>query len=320
MLSEILEAYAPKKRTARPGRSGISMSSLFPCPYRLRLVHEGTYYGAGDITAQEFWNMEDGADQESQSVRRLAAARVLIENRQRKVFIGKSMVPGMYDGDFTLNGKRYLWEHKAYDSLAQAVQFLQQWGMDKLPAQKAQTNGYMLGGGLEWCDFFVKIKNNNTYIDVAYQIDRPFIEEIAGWCDDIRIKDWKPEPKECEWCSMCGVNCFDTVDMSWMATASEAEMVEKWIKGKQFIGIGKMMQEEADSVFLGVKDKQGNVIQKGLIGDKEVLVLPGLEIRKSVQHRFEVSKDDVLREFGPEGLIKVGQEHTIIQYRHKETG
>lgn len=320
MLSEILEAAAPRRRQARPGRSGISMSSLFPCPYRLRLVHEGRYWPK-EQTAQEFYNMSDGWTQEQQSVERLAAAGVQIIDRQNKIFVGKSMVPGSYDGAFVLGGTKYLWEHKAYDSLAQAVQFLLQWGMDKLPAQRAQTNGYMLGAGLIHCDFFVKVKNNNTYRDIVYGIDRPFIEEIVEWCDKLRLENWKPEPAECKWCSMCGVNCFkagEKIDLSWIASADESEMVDKWLKGKQFLEIGKMLQEEADRVLIGIRNKEGEFLQRGLIGDKDVLILPGLQISKIASHRFDVDKSLILKEFGPEGLIKVSREHEVVSYRHKE--
>lgn len=320
MLSEILEASVDTKRRQRPGRApGISMSSLFPCPYRLRLVHDNKYW-TGDFTPQQVLNMADGHDQEEQSVRRLAAAGIKIENRQRYVMVGKSLVPGQYDGDFELNGRRYLWEHKAYDQQTEAVQFLQMWGMDKLPAQKAQTNGYMLGAGLQWCCFFVKVKNNNTYLDVTYELDLPFIEEIIGWCDDIRLRDWKPQPKECQWCSLCGVGCFgETLDMSWISTASDTEVVDKWKKGKQFTDIGKMMMEEADAVLIGVKDRDGQIVQRGLIGDKDAIILPGLTVTKTVSRRFDIDKKLVLDTYGPDGLVKVGKEKTIISYRHKET-
>lgn len=318
MLSEILEAAAPTRRNTSDRVLGITMSALFPCPYRLRLVHEGSYYSR-EVTPQEYYNMADGTDQEEQSVRRLARAGVIIKNRQRVVYVGKSRVVGHYDGDFILNGVRYLWEHKAYDQYSEAVQFMTAWGMNKLPSQKAQTNAYMLGGGLEWCDFFVKVKNNNTYPELVYPIDRPFIEEIVEWCDKIRLEDWRPEPVECRWCSMCRVGCFgDIIDYSWIGSADSSEMVERWRKGKQLIDVGRMMQEEADAVFLGVKDAQGKY-HNGLIGDKDLLILPGLEIKRVTAHRFDIDKQLILQEFGPDGLIKVGRERDVVQYRHKET-
>ena len=150
MLSEIIYASAgvvEKKR--EPHVPGLSMSSLYPCPYRLYRVHTGKMYQGRKFTPQQLLNMADGLTQETQSVERLAEAGIKIENRQNRVTVGRSNVPGSYDGDFELNGIRYLWEHKAYDKDTAAVQFLQMWGMDKLPNQRAQTNGYMLGAGLE---------------------------------------------------------------------------------------------------------------------------------------------------------------------------
>lgn len=320
MLSEILEAWAPSLQRNNKHAGGISCSGLYPCPYRLYLVHTGEYSRRkGGFTPQQLLNMDDGWYQEQQSVERLKKAGVNIIDRQGKVLIGKSHVPGSYDGAFILNDIKYLWEHKAYDQNSEAVQFIQMWGMDKLPSQKAQTNAYMLGAGLEWCDFFIKVKNNNTYIDLPYQIDKPFIDEIVDWCDKIRLERWKPEPKKCKWCSMCGLDCFgDESDFSWISTASDTEAVDKWIKGKQFVDIGKMMQEEADAVLIGIRDKEGKFVQKGLIGDKDVLVLPGLQISKTIAHRFDIDKSLILEEFGPDGLIKVGREHEVVSYRHKE--
>ncbi len=320
MLSEILEAAAPTKRVVRADRQpGLSISSLFPCPYRLRLVHENRYWSE-EITPQQFYNMDDGWYQEEQSVQRLAKAGVKIIDRQKKVFIGKSRVPGTMDGACILDGIRRVWEHKAYDEDSEDLQRLLFWGIDKMPGQKAQINGYMLGDGSDEGIFFVKVKNNNTYVDRLVKLDRPFIEEIVEWCDKIRLEGWKPEPKECKWCSMCGVGCFgDIIDYSWIQSADSAEMVEKWKKGKQFIEIGKMLQEEADAVFLGVKNAEGKTVIPGLIGDKDLLILPGLEIKKVIAHRFDIDKQKVLEKFGPEGLMAVGYEREVIQYRHKET-
>lgn len=322
MLNEILEAWAPNLQKGRaPHASGISMSSLFPCPYRLYLVHTGEYARQrGGFTAQQLYNLDDGWWSEEQSVKRLAKAGIKIIDRQKRVTVGRSNVPGTMDGAFVLDGARRVWEHKAYDENTSAVWTLLARGFDELPSQKAQLSGYILGDGSEEGCFFVKVKNNNTYIDRLVRLDRPFIEEIVEWCDRIRSEDWKPEPAECKWCPSCGVGCFDeAIDFSWVQSADSAEMVEKWKKGKQFVNIGKMLQEEADAVFLGVKNKEGKVVVPGLIGDKELLILPGLEIKKTVQHRFDIDKSLVLQEFGPEGLMKVGYEKDVTQYRHKET-
>ena len=319
MLSEILYASAKQQQEGRSRHAlGISCSSLFPCPYRLRLVHENRM-PKQEWTSQQILNADDGWWQEEQSVRRLAAAGVQIVDRQTNVTVGRSHVPGSYDGAFTLVGTRYLWEHKAYDSQSQAIQFLQQYGMNKLPSQKAQTNGYMLGGGFEWCDFFVKVKNNNSYIDVAYQIDRPFILEIVEWCDKIRLDNWKPEPEKCKWCGLCGHDCFEEEpDFSWIASADEAEMVEKWKKGKSYTEMGELMMKEADQVFIGVKNRQGKIVVPGLIGDKDVLMMPGLQIIKNQFNRFEIDKSLVLKHYGAEGLALTGVDKPVTQYRHKE--
>lgn len=319
MLSEILEAAAPTKREVRADRApGISMSSLFPCPYRLRLVHDGRYWSE-EITPQQHYTMDDGWWQEEQSIRRLERAGIVIVDRQKRVAVGKSKVPGRMDGAFVLDGTRRVWEHKAYGDDSNDLWTLLTRGLDRLPGQKAQLNGYMLGDGSEEGCFFVKAKSSNTYTDRLIKLDRPFIEEIVEWCDKIRLEDWKPEPVECEWCPSCRVGCFeDVVDFSWIQSADSAEMVEKWKKGKQFIGIGKMLQEEADAVFIGIRDAQGKY-HNGLIGDREMLILPGLEIKRVTAHRFDIDKSLILQEFGPEGLVKVGHEKDVTQYRHKET-
>ena len=95
-------------------------------------------------------------------------------------------------------------------------------------------------------------------------------------------------------------------------------MVEKWKKGKQLVDVGKMLMEEADLAFLGVRNSDGKLIQKGFIGDGDLLVMSGLEIKKIQVHRFDIDKGLILEHFGPGGLMKVGREKDTIQYRHKE--
>jgi len=283
-------------------------------------VHENRYWDE-DITPQQFYNMSDGWDQEEQSVKRLARAGVVIRNRQNRIFIGKSRVPGSYDGDFELNNLVCIWEHKAYDQQSDAVQTFMLHGIEGLPAQKTQTNAYMLGSGINHCCFHIKIKNNNTYMDTVYEIDRPFIEEIVEWCDRIRLDNWKPEPVKCRWCAKCGVGCFgEVLDFANITTMSESEAVKKWIEGKQLVGVGEMMQEEADAVLIGIRDKQGNFIQKGLIGDKDTLILPGMEIRRIVSHGMSVEKSLILSNFGPDGLMKVSVPYVRTQFRHFPKG
>jgi len=40
-----------------------------------------------------------------------------------------------------------------------------------------------------------------------------------------------------------------------------------------------------------------------------------LRIQRILQHRFSIRKERVLQEFGPEGLMKVGEESRVISYR-----
>jgi len=315
MLSEVLMAAAPTQRDTKAGKaSGLSISQLFPCPYRLYKVHVGEYWDK-EITPQQYYNMSDGWDQEEQSIKRLAKAGIKIIDRQKKVRIGKSEVPGSIDGAFILNGKRRIWEHKAYSSDSDALWTLRLLGFDHLPNQKAQIQGYMLGDGSSEGVFFVKVKDNNSYYDLLVQLDRPFIEEIIEWCDKIRLEGWKPEPKKCKWCAHCGLDCFGkTLDFSWMKDATAREMAEKWIEGDKYEKVGSMLKAEARAYFVG--DRKAEV--EGIIGDRELLVVEDLlEVKKIVQHRFDISKRKVLEEFGPEGLLKVGEEKDIVQYRFR---
>ena len=108
------------------------------------------------------------------------------------------------------------------------------------------------------------------------------------------------------------------MDFSGLGSASSPEMVEKWKKGKQFKSVGEMLIEEARAFFVGKTDNLGNVLVEGLIGDKDFLAIDDLEITKIVQHRFNIDRGKVLKEFGPEGLMKVGEEKDVVQYRIRE--
>lgn len=314
MLSEVLFASVPTKREERGDRTpGLSGSQLFPCPYRLYKVHIGEVWEE-ELEPREILNMEDGWDQESQSVRRLAKAGIVIENRQARVMIGKSGIPGSIDGTFTLNGKKRLWEHKAWGE--NPFQLLLWRGLEAFPGAKAQVNGYMVGMGLDEADLFVKKKDNNDYFDKVYRLDEEFITPIIEWADRIRLEGWVPEPQLCEYCTHCGLGCFGKIlDFSWIGEADAHEMVEKWKKGKQFQAVGDMYVDEARTYFVGKKDKYDNIIAEGIIGDKDLLVVEDLEIKKIIQHRFEVTKQRVMEVFGPEGLIQVGKEKDVVTYR-----
>jgi hypothetical protein len=313
MLSEVLEAAAPVKREVRSDRQpGISMSSLFPCPYRLYKVHIGQYWGE-DITPQQYYNMADGWDQEEQSVKRLAKAGVKVIDRQKKVKVGRSGVPGTMDGAVVVNGIRYVWEHKAYDDKSESLWEMRTLGFDGMPSQKAQTNGYMLGDGSEHACFFVKVKNNNTYEDRRIGIDLSFIKQIVSWCDSIRLDNWVPVPQRRKWCSQCNVGCFDPVlDFSKLGVAHAPEMAERWLQGDKLEKVGEMMKKEARAFFVGSEKDE----IEGIIGDRDSLIVDDLiEIKKIVSRRFDVSKQKVLEVFGPDGLIKVGENKEITQYR-----
>lgn len=308
MLPEVLFAAAPTTRVSRPDRvPGLSISQLFPCPYRLYRVHKGELWGE-EIEPRVWYNMDDGWDQEEQSVRRLAKAGIRIIDRQKHVHIGKSEIPGRMDGAFILNGKRRVWEHKAY-GLAR-FELLTARGLGAHPDSKAQINGYMLGDGSDEGVFFVKVKDNNDYWDTLVELDRSFITEIVEWCDRIRLEGWEPEPAECRWCAYCGLDCFGAVlDFSWMKSVTAEEVAKKWLEGDKLEKVGSMLKGEARTYFVG---------EEGIIGDRDLLLVEDLlEIRKVVQHRFDISKQKVLGEFGPEGLMKVGEEKEVVQYRFK---
>jgi hypothetical protein len=318
MLSEVLFAAVGTRRQAKEDRApGLSISQLFPCPYKLYRAHIGEVFEE-ELEPREILNMEDGWDQEEQSIRRLKEkAGIIIQDRQAGVGIGKSNVPGRIDGTFTLNGKKRLWEHKAWGEIPFG-RFMM-FGLGGYPGVRAQVNGYMLGMGLDEVDVFIKKKDNNDYFDTIYGFDEKFILPIVEWCDKIRLENWVPEPQLCEYCSNCNLRCFGPVlDFSWIATADASEMVEKWKKGKAFKLMGEMMLDEARTYFVGKEDKYGNVIAKGVIGDRDLLIVEDLEVRKVVQHRFDIRKEKVLEIFGPEGLIKVGEERDITTYRIRE--
>lgn len=317
MLSEVLFAHAGSSKESKGDRlPGLSCSQLFPCPYYLLKVHLGEALRETPDPRQ-LLNMADGWDQEEQSVKRLAKAGVRIENRQAKVLVGKSQVPGSIDGTYTISNKMRLWEHKAWDD--EYFYLFTRRGLDGFPGQKAQVNAYMLGSNLTEVDFFIKCKRNNDYFDKVYPLDEEFIGPIIDWCDKIRLEGWIPEPVECKWCTHCGIGCFGAVlDFSWMGTAKAEDIAEKWKQGDKYVKVGEMLKEEARTYFVGKKDKYGNTLVEGIMGDRELLLVEDLEIRKVIQNRFDVNKGRVLEVFGAEGLMQVGEEKEIVTYRFRE--
>jgi hypothetical protein len=319
MLSEILFASVDTEQRDSTRPPGLSCSQLFPCAYRLWLVHTGQA-SRPELTPQQVLNMADGWDQEIQSVRRLAEAGIRIEDREpsrRQVVVGKSNIPGSIDGTVVLNGTRYLWEHKAWNERSFS-DFLVN-GLKYHLGERCQINAYMLGKDLEECIFYVKYKDGNDYSDRVYKLDRDFIDPIIEWADKIRLENWEPEPEECDACKYCGVGCFgEVLDFSWIGEVTADEMVEKWKKGKQFKALGEMLIDEARTYFVGKTDRYGTVVAEGIMGDRELLRVGDLEIKKITSRRFDIDAGLVLKEFGPEGLMKVGKEKYITSYRFRE--
>lgn len=317
MLSEILKvAVSARGRVPQPDRApGLSCSGLFPCPYFLYKVQSGEVWEE-DISAQQILNMEDGWNAESQSIKRLREiAGINIKNRQARVSVGKSKIPGKIDGEVDLD-KRRLWEHKAWSN--SRYDWFVMNGIDAFPGEKCQVNAYMLGRGLDECVFFVKRKENNDYHDQIVKLSKDYILPVLEWADKIRLDKWIPEPRLCEYCAHCGMKCFgEVLDFSWIKEAKESEMVDKWKQGKKLSDVGVFMMEEARTYFTGQIKVGGKWVKElpGLIGDKELLLVEDLKIQKIIQHRFNIRKERVLEEFGVEGLVKVGEENDVVQYR-----
>jgi len=314
VLSEILFASVPTKREEKPDRvPGITCSQLFPCPYKLYKIHIGEVWSE-ELTPQQILNMRNGWTAEEESIKLLEEmAGISIGDRQASVTVGKSNIPGHIDGTVILDSKKRLWEHKAWND--SSFSWFVSRGIEYYPGQKAQVNAYMLGMGLEECIFFVKNKDSNDYFDKLIPLDKEFILPIIEWADNIRLEGWVPEPKLCKYCAWCDMKCFgQVVDFSWIKEAQAPEMAEKWKQGDKLVKVGDMMKEEARTFFVG-NVKEGI---DGLIGDEDLLIVEDLKIQKIIQHRFDVTKEAVLREFGPEGLVRVGVERDIVTYRIKE--
>ena len=308
MLSEIL--FASTKREARPDRiPGITCSALFPCPYRLYKVHIGEPWEE-EWDARQILNAQDGWFQEEQSIQLLKEAGIRIGDRQAHVDVGGSHIPGHIDGTVTLGGKKRLWEHKAWSE--SSFDWFVSRGIDYYPGQKAQVNAYMLGMELDECILFLKRKDNNDYFDAIIPLERGFILPIIEWADKIRLEGWVPEPKLCKYCAHCSTRCFGhIVDFSWIKEAKAPEMAEKWRQGDKLTKVGEMMKDEARLYFVG-SIKEG---VEGLIGTQDVLLVEGLKIMKVIQHRLDISRAAIIREFGPEALIRVGVERDVVTYR-----
>lgn len=319
MLAEILKASVSTKRENKPDRPpGISCSSLFPCPYRLYKVHIEEVWEE-ELTPQRILSMGDGWYQEEQSIKLLKEqAGIIVLDRQAVVSVGKSNIPGHIDGTVTLDKKR-LWEHKAWNE-SRFGWFVRR-GIECYPGEKAQINAYMLGMGLDECYFFLKNRNISDYYDTIIPLERGFILPIIEWADKIRLEGWIPEPKVCKYCANCYTKCFgEVIDFGWIKEAKAPEMAKKWRDGYQLSSVGEMYMQEARTFFTGQVLEKGRQVKKfpGLIGEEEILLVEGLKIKKVTQHRFDISKQRIIEEFGPEGFVKVGRENIIDTYRIQE--
>ncbi len=321
MLSELMFASVSTERKPRSDRApGISMSGFYPCAYRMYLAHTEKLYKDDTLTPQMVYNMDDGRTHEAQVVERLKQASIIVWGREfpdNLVYVGQSRTSGRPDGFITLNKEDYLWEFKAMNT----NRFLDfsRFGLKVFPNYKAQVQGYMLGKGLKKCIFQAKHKDSNDYCDFIEYLDEPYITQIVDWVDRIKIEGWVPTPVKAKECLHCGVDCFGKpVDMSWIKKADAHEQVEKWKDGYKYSKVGELMMEEAKAFFCGVKDKQGNLVQKGLIGDGEVLLVEDLKIQKSTQHRWGINKELILKEIGQDGLLRVSEEKIIESYRIRE--
>ncbi|KKN24488.1 hypothetical protein LCGC14_0894280 [marine sediment metagenome] len=316
MLSEIM--YASTKVKVDPTRTpGLSSSGLFPCPYRMYMVHTGQFY-PDNPDPQAILNMEDGNTHEDQVVERIESSGVKIENRQKRLKFGRSGLTGRPDGSFNLVEEEYIWEFKAMNDYLYS-EFVK-WGLKTFPNYQCQVQSYMHATGIHKACFHAKNKNDNAHHDIIIEYDPEFILPIIEWADKIRLGEVTPEPIQIPECAHCGFGCFgQALDFSWMETADEVEMSEQWRKGNMFKKGGEAMMEEAKAFFSGVFDKYGNLLRPGLIGDKESLMVNGLSIKKVVAHGFQIDRQKIIEEFGPEGLIKVGESTETVSYRIRET-
>ena len=320
MLSELMLAGVTTDRPAfKPGStSGLYVSGLHPCAYRMYKMHKGEVYAQKE-EPQSILNMEDGHFQETQAMERLKNyAKIEVKDNQRRVTIGKAETSGRIDGTFTFSSKEYLWEFKAMNE--NRYRRFTASGLDTFLDYRSQYNGYLLGLGLEECVFQAKHKDSNSYHDITVKLDRPFIEEIVKLVDRIKLESWVPEPDLCSYCAYCGLGCFgEVLDLSRFGVdIDEEDLTDKWQKAKQYLAVGQMLEDEVRHHLVGVKDKFGTFIQKGLIGDKDSLLIGGLQVKKVMIHRIQPSKNLIMQMFGPEVLMKVSEESDTATYRISE--
>jgi len=255
-----------------------------------------------DNTEVDLLNMEDGWDQEEQAVRRLRRAGIRVQCRGKEegyLQIGRSDITGHIDGEIDFGGTRYLWEHKAmsYDRFW----LLKTRGIDAFPGYKCQAHAYMKGRKLQKCIFQAKNKESNEPYDIVFDLDEDFINPIIEWADQIRLHEVEAKPQKGEYCKFCSVNCFGVIlDFSMIRAAKAEEVAAKWRQGKALQFVGKALEEEAKGMLIGIQSDTGEWIQRGLVGEADVLLVEGLKILKIVSHPTTLDKGKILAMLGPD--------------------
>ena len=108
MLSEAVLAHydykvekdRKKRDKKRQEELGLSVSGISTCPYATYIGYRGMDRQSRE--AVELMRMEDGWYQEAQAVERLERAGVKVYDRQNRIYMGKSRVPGSFDGKVDL--------------------------------------------------------------------------------------------------------------------------------------------------------------------------------------------------------------------------
>lgn len=308
MLSEIMMMGTTIKKD--PGRlPGLSCSSLFPCPtYLYKAQKEQVWTEEPD--PQQILNMEDGWDQEEQTVRRLKERKVEVicrDPKSRRVVIGKSNIPGSFDGVVILNKTKYLWEHKAMS--IRNFELLRTFGLEAFPNYKAQVQGYMLGANLSSCIFMAKEKDSNNYFDLIEKFNPDFIFPIVDWADRIRLEEWVPIPEENKYCKDCKIGCFRTsiqIDFSSITPSMNEEMENQWRKGKALKQMGESLEATARDFFISS------------MGESRFLTTGTLEVVRQDSKRIEINKKKLLDLVGPDIIVQVMEEKPITSYRFKD--
>jgi len=309
LLTELI--FNSVDTSSRGSSNYISVSSFFPCPYKMYLTY--TNQDIQQNTPRQILNMNDGHDQEDQAVRRLKAAGIEVKNQQKTVVVGRSNIKGHIDGTIEIGKEEILWEHKAM-----ADERFREFKATRLltfPGYMAQVQTYMGGLGLKKCFFQVKNKNNNDIEDAEIPFNVNYFNEVVAWVDSIKLQNWVPEPLKSANCVYCGINCFGRIiDFSKINTLSEEEVAKKWRDGKMYQLIGETLEQEARAYLIGVFDKTGERVEKGKIGDSSTLIVDELKVTKQISNRTEINKSAILRLYGQEGFSQVINTKEVVSY------